>query len=100
MRNLQRDILEEFALVANQFGKDRPATDAGGLEALRRAYRERHISKGLCRSCPSHAVPGRRSCAKHLQDRLASASAYYHANRKAILARRKQKRRTRRLQTS
>lgn len=43
------------------------ATDEGGLEALRAAWRARQETRGLCRSCKTPAVPWKKSCAKHLE---------------------------------
>ncbi len=57
------EVLEVFVEAA-RFGnvpeRDEPATDAGGLEALRSAYRGRQRAKGLCVYCPRFAARGKR----------------------------------------
>lgn len=62
--SLQVEILQLFA-DAQRFAARRVATEEGGLEALRRAYRDRQTAKGLCRSCPMPALPGGTECARH-----------------------------------
>lgn len=47
--NLLECILREFC-EAQALVERFDATDAGGLEALRQAYRERQDDRGLCRS--------------------------------------------------
>lgn len=65
----QIEILELFAEAHHLF-LWRASTESGGLEALRRDYRRRQASRGLCVSCPRPAVtkPGRWSlCHVHVE---------------------------------
>lgn len=63
--DLEVGILTEFA-DAQARRKRRVATEESGLEAIRKAWRDRQRIRGECRSCRSPAVNGRRSCARHL----------------------------------
>ena len=67
-------ILREFAEVQH-FVERRVATEEGGLEALRQAYRERQERRGLCRSCRRPSDPGSKSCATHRAMNTARAMA-------------------------
>jgi hypothetical protein len=76
-KHLQRDVLEDLIEVQGLVGRADPsdsyrlyrikkeATEEGGLEAMRRAWRERQANSGLCRSCRTVADPGSKYCAKH-----------------------------------
>lgn len=88
--DLGAGILEEFVSASalrwtSSWGRDEPLD--GSVEARRRAYRTRNIARGLCRSCPAPAVPGVKYCARHRDDRIASAQAYHRANRQRLVAR-------------
>ena len=67
-------ILTEFAEVQRCVER-RIATEEGGLEALRQAYRERQTARGLCRSCRRPADHGSKSCRVHREANAARARA-------------------------
>lgn len=77
------EILEEFVEAARQGHnpEHEPWTEAGGLEAARHAYRERHRARGLCRSCTRPAVLNKRGtrlttyCAVHRDAQIRAARA-------------------------
>ena len=77
---MRLDVLEEFA-EAQRYGERRVATEEGGLEALRAAYRARQRARGLCRSCRRPAVLNKRRtryttyCAVHRAACIARARA-------------------------
>lgn len=73
-KHLERCILLEFVEVQH-FIERRVATEEGGLEALREAYRERQERRGLCRSCRRPADDGSKSCAIHRAMNAARAMA-------------------------
>lgn len=91
------EILEEFAEAQAMIERRRtpwlPLTGKqNGLEALRRAYRARHVVMGLCMWCPKHAEPGKKSCTYHLRENLKRARAWQEKNREAWLAGRRARR--------
>ena len=55
MKNLVVEILEEFAAAQGMCGRHAHPS-SGGLEALRRAYRERQRERGLCVSAQARRV--------------------------------------------
>lgn len=67
-------ILREFTEVQH-FVERRVATEEAGLEALRKAWRERQAKRGECRSCRRPADPGSKSCRKHREENAARARA-------------------------
>lgn len=77
------DVLVEFVDAQQLGGERRVATEEGGLEALRRAYRDRHQAKGLCVSCCRPVVLDMKSarrryaryCAHHRAQNIARARA-------------------------
>ena len=86
------EVLELFAEVhhlADWRVSHAPA--AGGLEAARRAWRDRQEERGLCRSCKRPARPGRRYCTVHLADAAARASAWQRENRERSRAARRER---------
>jgi len=65
--HLELDVLAEFADVHHLVDRSTShSPHAAGLEGLRVAYRDRNAERGLCRSCPLPAVPGRQTCHVHL----------------------------------
>lgn len=89
-----KDVLLEFVSLDNmRFRRighawgvitqpDYGSTDEGGLEALRRAWRARQVTRGLCRSCRTPADNDSSYCAKHRARNAERARASY-ARRKA-----------------
>lgn len=74
-------IIREFR-DAQDLVEQRVATEEGGLEALRRGWRERQATRGLCRSCRTPADNDSKYCAKHRAQNAERARAAY-ARRKA-----------------
>lgn len=82
--SVRRDILEAF-VDAQAIGVNRerePWSEAGGVEAARREYRERHKAAGLCVYCPKPADPATVHnafpvCTEHRQRAIARTMAKY-----------------------
>ena len=74
----------------------RPSTESAGLEALRRAYRERHVEKGLCIYCTRHALVSKgqvkKYCSYHRAMALKRVKEYQARNREEYLASRRARR--------
>lgn len=74
----------------------RPSTESGGLEALRRAYRERHVEKGLCIYCTRHALVNKgkvkKYCVYHRAQAIKRVKEYQARNREEFLASRRARR--------
>lgn len=76
LEELRVGILEEMAFL-HHFVPRTPwrYTEYGGLEACRRAYRERNRAKGLCVSCRQPTVVGLQVCIRHRQKQRDKARA-------------------------
>ena len=68
MRNLAREVLEEFAAAAvpGHHHHERIDGDCLDTESARRCWVARQAAKGLCKSCRRNVKPGRKYCEKHL----------------------------------
>ncbi len=91
-RDVAREVLEIFAEAQRRIER-RVATEEGGLEALRRAYRERQKAKGLCVSCPEHADAGSVYCARHRREAGRRGMSWHEANRERSLENMRERRR-------